>query len=268
MGAKIGSFLATLLLSIPLAAVGLMAIFGVPQFTPVIASSAGQRILRGGEGEAPGWNEFAQQAFDGTQSPAPASGAASWASVPSEAADGSGRNALWPPAVSTAPGAVNATRVDAPPAGWGQPPNPPAAVNTASATSSPLQTVMTPASAPGTSAAIYQTPPASIPGIPAEPGAAITFNWRQASLKLAELGIDQYHVERGSQEGTFLFVCVYAPADAPQVKHRFEAEAADPLQAVNVVLRQIDAWLQQRFAASNFPTRPASLTLSNGNVVR
>jgi hypothetical protein len=75
-------------------------------------------------------------------------------------------------------------------------------------------------------------------------------------------------LERGSAEGTFLFVCVFSPGDTPHVTHRFEAEAEDPLIAVNRVVQQIDQWLRNRFAASNFPTRPRGLSLSSESYER
>ena len=86
-----------------------------------------------------------------------------------------------------------------------------------------------------------------------QPAVANSLSWQAASRKLTELGIEKYHLERGQNEGAFLFVCLFTPGDAPNVTHRFEAEAADPLQAVNQVLGEIDRWLQQRYAANSFP---------------
>ena len=42
---------------------------------------------------------------------------------------------------------------------------------------------------------------------------------------------------------------MFTPAGNPHVTRRFEAEAADPLHAVNAVLGQIDDWLKQQYAA-------------------
>ena len=101
--------------------------------------------------------------------------------------------------------------------------------------------------------------------VPANPttSPAASLTWRQASQRFSEWGVDNYHLERGATEGTFLFVCMYSPSHAPHVTHRFEAEADEPLLAVNQVIGQIDRWMQQRFANSNFPTRGQSLSLTS-----
>ena len=44
------------------------------------------------------------------------------------------------------------------------------------------------------------------------------------------------------REGDFNFSCRFASRTNPRVIHRFEAEASDPLEAVNQVLRQLDDW--------------------------
>jgi hypothetical protein len=93
-------------------------------------------------------------------------------------------------------------------------------------------------------------------------------NWREASLRLHDLGIRDYHLERGASESSFLFVCIFSPGDSPQVIHRFESEADDPLVAVNHVLNQVDGWMRTRFAASNFPVRPQNLSLTSGAPLR
>lgn len=76
-------------------------------------------------------------------------------------------------------------------------------------------------------------------------------NWQEASARLTELGIKKFHLERGGQEGMFMFVCLYHPSETPEVTHRFEAEGNDPLVAVNQVLSQVDGWLQQQYQESH-----------------
>jgi hypothetical protein len=99
---------------------------------------------------------------------------------------------------------------------------------------------------------------------PFDPGSAVRFSetggiadpaqppltWREAARELEELGIQNFHLERGTEAQSFLFVCSFAPGDSPQVTLRFEAEAQDPLAAVSNVLDQVNVWLRRRFAAS------------------
>lgn len=75
--------------------------------------------------------------------------------------------------------------------------------------------------------------------------------WKAARQRLAELGVTHFHLERGATADNFLFVCMFSPGDDPRVTRRFEAEAPEPLAAVDGVLRQIDGWMQKRFAYSN-----------------
>lgn len=75
-----------------------------------------------------------------------------------------------------------------------------------------------------------------------------SLGWKDAQRRLSDLGIQDYHLERGSQEGSFLFVCMFSPGDDQRIVQRFEAEADDPLLAVEDVLRQVNQWLQRRFA--------------------
>jgi len=65
---------------------------------------------------------------------------------------------------------------------------------------------------------------------------------KQAVGRLNALGIRDYQLQPGEREGEFNFSCRFAARSNPRVIHRFEAEAADPLDAVNQVLRQLDDW--------------------------
>lgn len=64
--------------------------------------------------------------------------------------------------------------------------------------------------------------------------------WSAAVEKLNELGIRDYRLEPGARPNEFLFSCSYSPPQNPRISRRFEAEAADPLQAVIRVLQQVD----------------------------
>ena len=70
--------------------------------------------------------------------------------------------------------------------------------------------------------------------------------WRTAVRRLNALGIRQFRLEPGSREHEFYFCCFLTPRNNPRVTHRFEAEAGDPLQAVEQVLQQITLWQQER----------------------
>ncbi|MEZ6066862.1 MAG: hypothetical protein R3B90_14420 [Planctomycetaceae bacterium] len=45
-----------------------------------------------------------------------------------------------------------------------------------------------------------------------------------------------------------MFICVRPPTQGSQVTHRFEAEATEPLVAVEQVLAQVEGWLERQFA--------------------
>lgn len=75
--------------------------------------------------------------------------------------------------------------------------------------------------------------------------------WKKARDRLTELGVTHFHLESGSTGESFLFICMFSPGDDPRVTRRFEAEATDPLAAVDGVLGQIDTWMQRRFASQS-----------------
>lgn len=75
--------------------------------------------------------------------------------------------------------------------------------------------------------------------------------WKSARQRLSELGVTHFHLERGVTDDSFLFVCMFSPGDDPRVTRRFEAEAPEPLTAVDGVLHQIDGWMQKRFENSS-----------------
>jgi|GEM_PF-2807830 hypothetical protein len=69
---------------------------------------------------------------------------------------------------------------------------------------------------------------------------------KRAVGRLNALGIRDYQLQPGERDGEFNFSCRFASRTNPSVIHRFEAEAADPLDAVNQVLRQLDEWRARR----------------------
>jgi hypothetical protein len=75
-----------------------------------------------------------------------------------------------------------------------------------------------------------------------QPSSINATSWKRAVSRLNALGIHDYQLQPGEREGEFNFSCRFAARSNPRVIHRFEAEAADPLDAVNQVLRQLDEW--------------------------
>jgi len=69
--------------------------------------------------------------------------------------------------------------------------------------------------------------------------------WKGAVHRLNSLGIHQYQLQPGQGEGEFHFSCSYTPEDNPRICHRFEAEANEPLKAVEKVLSQIETWMDE-----------------------
>jgi hypothetical protein len=66
--------------------------------------------------------------------------------------------------------------------------------------------------------------------------------WQAAARRLKELGIRKYHLESQIEDQTFTFQCAFAAPDNPRVVRRFEADADNPLEAVQKVLTEIDDW--------------------------
>jgi hypothetical protein len=73
-----------------------------------------------------------------------------------------------------------------------------------------------------------------------------TFSWQDAVNRLNELEIRNFRLQPGNRENQYAFVCNYTPSDSPRVSYRFEAEADEPLKAVEKVLEQIAEWQQRR----------------------
>ena len=64
--------------------------------------------------------------------------------------------------------------------------------------------------------------------------------WREVVSRLNVLGIRDYRLSAGNQPNEFHFSCFFSPKENPRVTHRFEAQANEPLLAVQQVLTQID----------------------------
>ncbi|MDX1966591.1 MAG: hypothetical protein SFV23_05420 [Planctomycetaceae bacterium] len=70
--------------------------------------------------------------------------------------------------------------------------------------------------------------------------------WKSAVERLNRLEIRNFRLEPGQQLGQFVFICSYTPQHSPRLSYRFEAQADEPLRAVEKVLEQIDNWMAAR----------------------
>lgn len=233
MSAKSGGSFAALLMSGPLAAIPLMALFGVPQFASVSAST---------DEEADGILRRPQ---------AVASEPALTPDVPSLAAtptipEPQVFDQIPPPQTSprhtprsTALSGFSETT----------PPSQPASsFVTEAASQSPY--VEAPSSPPVSDALAHEsTSPRARPTPTTLTTTPVpshnTPTWENAAQKLQELGIDDYRLERGQDDNTYLFICQIAQTTDTRIIRRFEAEAREPAIAVQKVLQRITDWQQR-----------------------
>lgn len=75
-------------------------------------------------------------------------------------------------------------------------------------------------------------------------------SWLTFSQRLNDYGIRNFRLESGEQPNEYLFVCTYTPSNSPHVTRRFEAIADHPLKAVAKVLAQVEEAAQQKVMAS------------------
>lgn len=241
MSAKGGSPLTTFLFSIPLAAIPLMAIFGIPQFAPVVASpDDADDFETSSASRDPDYRRRASdlmQPYDDRGLSEPLSDAPSY-----DAGNGTD--------VDLGGGSDSIESFDRP---SGLPDSaPPSEASVFGEPSSGLEPdARTDPFEPDSGWSEEEGSAAATPD--AARSSAGRMTWRQASGLLREMGIDDYHLEPGAAEGSFLFVCSLTPAGASNVTMRFEAESEDPLLAVGDVLGQVDRWLKQRYAQSREP---------------
>ncbi len=230
MSAKSGGSFAALLMSGPLAAIPLMALFGVPQFSSVSASTdeehdgvlrrppavASQPSLTSDVTEptatptTPEPQVFGQTpASTVTPSPSPRPIHLSGASHTQPSSERSGSFVT-----EAAPQSAFVEAPSSPPI-----------------TDDFTRESTTPRARPTLTTLTTTTAPASH-----------SQTWENAAQKLQELGIDDYRLERGQDEHTYLFICQFAPGADPRIIRRFEAEASEPTVAVQKVLQRITDW--------------------------
>ena len=240
------SSLSTLLFLVPLFGVPLMAIFGVPQFVPVIASSVSEDVTR---------------------------------SSTSRRSRGVGESAVATPLDSKTDSYTD-ERIDdlfRPSKGSQRDSRslrsqPYGREIKFAETSAGADTWLTKTSSEDHATDIFSAPPkAKLPGErgnlsastssqssrtreSSDRGPAISatersdqgLTWRDAVRRLNDLGIQEFRLEPGRIVGEFYFACQFAPDRDARITRRFEAEAKEPLLAVAAVLRQIDEWQPQR----------------------
>jgi hypothetical protein len=236
MSARQGGSLATLLLVIPLSAIPLMAIFGIPEFSHLSASTSETpsdlvrqpvdsfSFFEEPSSASTNAHERNRRAASDLLSPAPGS-----AQTPQRPAR-QGEDAWWGDTTAATTGETPAATTPAPARSERTQPSP-----RPMQTAAPQPLIRTLEGADATPA-----PTASAGGL----------TWREATRKLEEVGITDYRLERGESSDRFLFVCRFSPGGDPRIVQRFESEAAEPLAAVEDVLAQVDQWLQHRFADS------------------
>jgi hypothetical protein len=231
MSARRGSSFATVLLLVPVAAIPLMAFFGVPEFDRLSASTeelipdiVRQPSLSFVEDD-PATAKSASNAHRDSASDllAPVEAEAAEPSSPDDslawsrdpADDNQAESGLFAPRAAVAPIQKPLPR--------------------------PLKTsaVAPPVTVTGAAEA-YVPPPATESGL----------SWREATRRLKEIGITEYRLDNHPSTDQFLFVCHFSPGGDARIVQRFEADGDEPLEAVEDVLAQVDHWLQHRHQES------------------
>ncbi len=240
MSSKVGSTFVTLLMSVPLAAVGLMAVFGVPPLSSVIAATRGLNDAGRGSndrdradrkssenqfedwdsGSAPEWN------LDGTKiDPTEGLDEVDPLDIPGENGskdDGRGRVSPWKNRGRSNPDRERNQSPDSD--------------DNSSEKLAGSRSLLPGDNGSRDGNSRWGSEPSSR-----------SMSMKESLKKLNALGVKHYHLERGSDADTWLFVCLFAPGDEARVTHRFESESDDPDRAAEETVKQIDGWLLKRF---------------------
>jgi hypothetical protein len=81
--------------------------------------------------------------------------------------------------------------------------------------------------------------------------AAEQSGWKAAAERLKELGIRKYRLESQIEAQKFLFTCTLTSPGSSRITRRFEADADNPLEAVEKVLEQVEEWRQRSDTVSS-----------------
>jgi hypothetical protein len=260
------STLTSLFLLAPILAVPMLAIFGVPEFTSVVASPQqrqddlliDEHFEKSSSGDAPGFGDASPSsdsgvaesisfnensgatAFDNGTETRPgkwgnATASAATHATPAGPWDSSAEQSLATNAADPFTGAAVANPADIQQAAFTE--------DAARAMASQMQPYRRNDGA---------ARPGAVPNKVLPPRGSATMasgtpslTWQSAVERLNALEIRTFRLEPGARAGQFLFVCSYTMSNEPRVSYHFEAEASEPLKAVEKVLDQIEATIAQ-----------------------
>lgn len=232
MSAKSGGSFAALLMSGPLAAIPLMALFGVPQFASVSTSihSEEDSVLRRPQHQL----SESTEAHD-IDAALPTSGHSEFPLL--------GRTSLSEPPTSSVPPSTPWPTLS------GSPTAARPTYSFAHETPQSSSLLDGPDNRPISGSSIQDsTLPRTRPTLTtlvSSPGPDhATLTWENAARKLQELGIDDYRLEPGQNENSYVFICQFTPGSDERIIRRFEAEASEPADAVQKVVQRVIAWRQ------------------------
>lgn len=241
MSSRAGSTVLTFLMSIPIAAVGLMAVFGVPPLSSVIAASRGNHDFNLGFDNDDRSTRSGRSERDTSDDQAP-----SWSDSETETDLGSVAD-------------IESEDTERDDLGFSRP----SSKGTRKRSSSSLADARTSESdhddllfddeksgsekAGSKARGLKRDAANPFPDEETASPRGSRVSMKESLKKLNSLNVKKYHLVPGSEPNTWLFVCMFAPGDDQKVIHRFESEDADPDQAVAKTVEQIDAWLLKRF---------------------
>lgn len=236
MSSRAGSTVLTFLMSIPVAAVGLMAVFGVPPLSSVIAASRGNHDINLGFEEDDRSGRSERGATD-EEAPSWSDSETDLGSVSDIESDETDRDDLGF-ARSSSKGARKRSSSPLADARSGESED-----DALRFDDEKPETEKSNSKARGLKRDAANPFPEDAPA--SSRGSRVSM--KESLKKLNSLNVKKYHLVPGSEPNTWLFVCMFAPGDDQKVIHRFESEDADPDQAVAKTVEQIDAWLLKRF---------------------
>lgn len=242
MSSRAGSTFVTFLVSIPLAAMGLMAVFGVPPLASVIAASRGLSDANRGfseddrGGRHSGDNQF--EDWDSGTAPEWKADGTDPTDIAQDTGETPDRDDLG---FSKLPRAED--RNDPRDSRQGRPRSTREAFGAsepAEESSAKASSLLSPREGAKQRASEFALN--SSGDLDSRP-----VSMKDSLKKLNSLGVKHYHLERGVDQDTWLFVCLFVPGDDTRVTRRFEAESDDPDRAAEETVKQIDDWLLKRF---------------------
>ena len=241
MSAQQGGSFATLLLVIPLAAIPLMAIFGIPEFAHLTAAEDpnGPGIVRRPPAESSDDSHSAQVSTTEYQNRA----ADLFVPRDDEAKSGMTQGSASSPSHFRIITNTSGARAGGDFAARDR------AVDAFTTSDSPSTHSQRPLPRPMPTSARQSTAAEAL-STQLVGATESGLTWREAARRLQEVGITDYRLEHGHRSDRFLFVCRFSPGSDPRVIRRFEAESPEPLAAVEDVLTQVERWLQHRYVES------------------